>query len=92
MKEKKLSIFLNILLISFGKYSKSPSCIKITSFNFVYFIPSRIAEPLPSFFFFKITVILFFILPRFGINPVALFQTIAAKIIPFLSMIRGIIS
>ena len=37
-------------------------------------------------------VIIFFILPRFGINPVALFQTIASKIIPFLSMIRGIIS
>ena len=39
-----------------------------------------------------ILIILFFILPRFGINPVALFQTIVAKIIPFLSMIRGIIS
>ena len=37
-----------------------------------------------------ILIIIFFILPRFGINPVALFQTIAAKIIPFLSMIRGI--
>ena len=39
-----------------------------------------------------IVVIIFFILPRFGINPVALFQTISSKIIPFLSMIRGIIS
>ncbi len=39
-----------------------------------------------------ILMIIFFILPRFGINPVALFQTISAKIIPFLSMIRGIIS
>ena len=38
-----------------------------------------------------ILMIIFFILPRFGINPVALFQTIAAKIIPFLSMIRGIV-
>ena len=37
-----------------------------------------------------VVVMIFFILPRFGINPVALFQTIAAKIIPFLSMIRGI--
>ena len=39
-----------------------------------------------------ILMIIFFILPRFGINPVALFQTIAGKIVPFLSMIRGIIS
>tara|TARA_Y100000766_G_C18342983_1_gene335739 strand:- start:209 stop:388 length:180 start_codon:yes stop_codon:yes gene_type:complete len=39
-----------------------------------------------------IVVVIFFILPRFGINPVALFQTIASKIIPFLSMIRGIVS
>ena len=39
-----------------------------------------------------IFIIIFFILPRFGINPVGLFQTITAKIIPFLSMIRGIIS
>tara|TARA_B100001027_G_scaffold51216_1_gene34087 strand:- start:498 stop:743 length:246 start_codon:yes stop_codon:yes gene_type:complete len=39
-----------------------------------------------------ILIMLFFILPRFGINPIALFQSITAKIIPFLSMIRGIIS
>ena len=39
-----------------------------------------------------ILITIFFILPRFGINPVALFQTIASKIIPFLSMIRGIVS
>ena len=39
-----------------------------------------------------ILTMIFFILPRFGINPVALFQTIASKIIPFLSMIRGIVS
>jgi len=39
-----------------------------------------------------IVVVIFFILPRFGINPVALFQTIASKIIPFISMLRGIIS
>ena len=34
--------------------------------------------------------ILFFILPRFGLNPFALFQTIISKIIPYLSMLRGI--
>ena len=39
-----------------------------------------------------ILIMIFFILPRFGINPVVLFQTITSKIIPFLSMIRGIIS
>ena len=37
-----------------------------------------------------VVVIIFFILPRFGINPVALFQNIASKIIPFISMLRGI--
>ena len=34
--------------------------------------------------------ILFFILPRFGLNPLILFQTIISKIIPYLSMLRGI--
>ena len=35
--------------------------------------------------------ILFFILPRFGLNPFALFQTIISKVIPYISMLRGII-
>ena len=35
--------------------------------------------------------ILFFILARFGLNPFALFQTIISKVIPYLSMLRGII-
>ena len=34
--------------------------------------------------------ILFFILPRFGLNPLVFFQTIISKIIPYLSMLRGI--
>ena len=34
--------------------------------------------------------ILFFILPRFGLNPLVFFQTIISKIIPHLSMLRGI--
>ena len=38
-----------------------------------------------------IVVMIFFILPRFGINPIALFQNIASKIIPFISMLRGIV-
>ena len=35
--------------------------------------------------------IIFFILPRFGLNPLVLFQTIISKLIPYLSMLRGII-
>ena len=34
--------------------------------------------------------ILFFILPRFGLNPLILLQTVISKIIPYLSMLRGI--
>ena len=34
--------------------------------------------------------ILFFILPRFGLNPLILFQAIISKIIPYLSILRGI--
>ena len=47
---------------------------------------------LPIMLTLLILITIFFILPRFGINPVALFQTIASKIIPFISMLRGIIS
>ena len=39
-----------------------------------------------------VVVMIFFILPRFGINPIALFQNIISKIIPFISMLRGIAS
>ena len=39
-----------------------------------------------------VVVIIFFILPRFGINPIALFQNIVSKIIPFISLLRGIAS
>ena len=34
--------------------------------------------------------ILFIILPRFGLNPLILLQTVISKIIPYLSMLRGI--
>lgn len=37
-----------------------------------------------------VVVMIFFILPRFGINPVALFQNFVSKIIPFISMLRGV--
>ena len=46
---------------------------------------------LPIMLTLLIVVMIFFILPRFGINPIALFQNIASKIIPFISMIRGIV-
>ena len=46
---------------------------------------------LPIMFTLLIVVMIFFILPRFGINPIALFQNIASKIIPFISMLRGIV-
>ena len=36
--------------------------------------------------------IIFIILPRFGLNPFVLFQTIISKIIPYFSMLRGIIN
>ena len=38
-----------------------------------------------------IIVMIFFILPRFGINPISLFQNFVSKIIPFISMLRGIV-
>ena len=46
---------------------------------------------IPIAFTLIIVGILFFILPRFGFNPFALFQTIISKVIPYLSMLRGII-
>ena len=45
---------------------------------------------IPIAFTLTIVGILFFILPRFGLNPIILFQTIISKIIPYLSMLRGI--
>ena len=47
---------------------------------------------IPIIITLSIVIMIFFVLPRLGINPVVLFQTISSKIIPFLSMIRGIIS
>ena len=45
---------------------------------------------LPIMLTLLIVVMIFFILPRFGINPIALFQNFFSKIIPFISMLRGI--
>ena len=47
---------------------------------------------IPIIITLSIVIMIFFVLPRLGINPVVLFQTIASKIIPFLSMLRGIVT
>ena len=66
----------------------------ITYFLFNLFLSKR--EDGSAKFIFPIiltllvVVMIFFILPRFGINPIALFQNIASKIIPFISMLRGV--
>ena len=46
---------------------------------------------IPIAFTLIIVGIIFFILPRFGLNPLVLFQTIISKVIPYLSLLRGII-
>ena len=46
---------------------------------------------IPIAFILTIVGILFFILPRFGLNPIIIFQTIISKIIPYLSILRGIL-
>ena len=35
--------------------------------------------------------VIFMVLPRFGINPFNLVQTLISKVIPFFTMLRGII-
>jgi len=68
-------------------------------FTIIYFIMNLIMSQrqnglfkfiIPIVFTLIILGILFFILPRFGLNPLILFQTIISKIIPYLSMLRGI--
>ena len=51
----------------------------------------RVKFLIPIVFTLLILGIIFFILPRFGLNPFVLFQTIISKIIPYLSMLRGVI-
>ena len=68
-------------------------------FTIIYFITNFILSKrqnslvkfiIPIAFTLIILGILFFILPRFGLNPLVLFQTVISKIIPYLSMLRGI--
>ena len=46
---------------------------------------------IPIAFTLIIVGVIFFILPRFGLNPLVLFQTIISKVVPYLSMLRGVI-
>ena len=78
----KIIIFLVIFLVAYFVFNLLMSKRENGSARLV----------IPIMLTLLIVVVVFFILPRFGINPVALFQTIASKIIPFLSMIRGIVS
>ncbi len=68
-------------------------------FTIIYFIMNLIMSErqnglfkfiIPIVFTLIILVILFLILPRFGLNPFVLFQNIISKIIPYLSILRGI--
>ena len=71
----------------------------ILIFTIIYFVTNVIMSKkhngllkfiIPIAFTLIIVGILFFILPRFGLNPFILFQAIISKIIPYLSMLRGI--
>ena len=68
-------------------------------FSIAYFVfnlfMSKRENGSPKFIFpiiltLLVVVMIFFILPRFGINPFAIFQNFVSKIIPFISMLRGV--
>ena len=68
-------------------------------FTIIYFISNFIMSKrqnghvkfiIPIAFILIIACILFFIVPRFGLNPLVLFQTVISKVIPYLSMLRGV--
>ncbi len=68
-------------------------------FTIIYFVMNFIMSKrqnglvkliIPIAFTLIIVGILFFILPRFGLNPIILFQSIISKIIPYFSMLRGV--
>ena len=69
------------------------------TFTIIYFITNFIMSKrqnglvkfiVPIALTLIIVGVLFFILPRFGLNPLILLQTVISKIIPYLSMLRGI--
>ena len=77
----KLIIFLVIIfLIGYFVFNLFMSKREHASAKFI----------LPIMLTLLIVIMIFFILPRFGINPVALFQNFVSKIIPFISMLRGV--
>ena len=68
-------------------------------FTIIYFITNFIMSKrqnsllkfiIPIVLVLIILGILFIILPRFGLNPLVLLQTVISKIIPYLLMLRGI--
>ena len=68
-------------------------------FTIIYFITNFIMSKrqnsllkfiIPILLILIILGILFIILPRFGLNPLILLQTVISKIIPYLSMLKGI--
>ena len=71
----------------------------ILTFTIIYFITNFITSKrqnsllkfiIPIVLILIILGILFIILPRFGLNPLILLQTVISKIIPYLSMLRSI--
>ncbi len=78
----KLIIFLVIIFsIAYFVFNLFMSKKKHRSAKFI----------LPLIFTLLVVVMILFILPRFGINPIALFQNFVSKIIPFISILRGIV-
>ena len=68
-------------------------------FTIIYFITNFILSKrqnalvkfiIPIVLTLIILGILFFILPRLGLNPLGLIQTVISKIIPYLSILRGV--
>ena len=71
----------------------------VLTFTIIYFITNFIMSKrqnsllkfiIPIVLILMILGILFIILPRFGLNPLILLQTVISKIIPYFSMLRGI--
>ena len=68
-------------------------------FTIIYFVTNLIMSKrqnslvkfiIPIVLTLIIVGILFLILPRFGLNPLIIFQTIISKVIPYLTMLRGV--
>ena len=77
----KLIIFLVIIFsIAYFVFNLFMSKTENGSLKFIF----------PIILTLLVVVMIFFILPRFWINPVALFQNFVSKIIPFISMLRGV--